>query len=505
MAVNGGEGARSMRILMLGWEFPPFKAGGLGTACFGLTKALDRAGHEVIFVLPRPIGDATAEHVKLFGPDAVKPLLTEPARVVERIVVEHRTTSAPAEPTHNYVKPDPTEPAPQTERETAPGVFERTSFLGVEAGFTSPYNEGQPAAGAERDQRVSELMRQLGSDPAKLPEWSKNLPLSTAVDVLVALEAIEELGARPDTTYGSDLFGDAERYARLVSAMAQRLEFDVVHAHDWLAYPAGMAIKRKTGKPLVCHMHATEFDRSGEHINQQVYEIERAGMHAADRVVAVSELTKAIVVGRYDVPAENVDVVYNGVERDEDQPSKHARIESDDKIVLFLGRITMQKGPEYFIRAAKRALEKMDNIKFVVAGSGDMAMRMIEEAATLGIGSKVLFTGFLRGRDVPRVFRMADCYVMPSVSEPFGIAALEAMQQDTPVIISKQSGVSEVLRHALKVDFWDVDEMANKIVAVLKYPPLSQTLRTHGEMEARALTWDDAARKTVDAYRRAAD
>ena len=209
-----------------------------------------------------------------------------------------------------------------------------------------------------------------------------------------------------------------------------------------------------------------------------------------------------IVVHRYGVYEPKVDVVYNGVELSDDLISEEG-IRKDDKIVLFLGRITMQKGPEYFIRAAKRVLDKVENVKFVVAGSGDMAARMIEEAAALGIGHKVLFTGFLRGKDVKRVFKLADCYVMPSVSEPFGIAPLEAMQQDTPVIISKQSGVSEVLSHALKVDFWDIDDMANKIVAVLKYPPLSQTLREHGQFEVRGLTWDGAAEKTAKTYARA--
>ena len=285
--------------------------------------------------------------------------------------------------------------------------------------------------------------------------------------------------------------------------LAGGADFDVIHAHDWLTYPAGMALAGVTGKPLIAHVHATEFDRAGEHVNQGVYDIERMGMHAADRVIAVSLLTKKVCITRYGVPEQKVEVVYNGVEQDDVQPREGARIESDDKIVLFLGRITMQKGPEYFIRAAKRVLEKVENVKFVVAGSGDMALRMIDEAAHLGIGHKVLFTGFLRGRDVERVYKMADCYVMPSVSEPFGIAPLEAMLHDVPVIISKQSGVAEVLTHALKVDFWDTDEMANKIVAVLRHAPLSKTLRAHAPFELRRLTWDGAAEKCVKVYERA--
>jgi glycosyltransferase involved in cell wall biosynthesis len=329
---------------------------------------------------------------------------------------------------------------------------------------------------------------------------------SSAAELVVAMEqvlgSLEEMGA-PSGGYGGDLFGDAQRYAGLVAALGVHERFDVIHAHDWLAYPAGLALRALTGKPLICHIHATEFDRSGEHINQAVYDIERAGLQGADRVIAVSRLTKSIVHRRYGVPEDRIEVIYNGVDQDSVQPKQGMAIERDEKIVLFLGRITMQKGPEYFIRAAKRVIEKDSRVKFVVAGSGDMAVRMIEEAAALGIGHKVLFTGFLRGRDVDRVFRMADCYVMPSVSEPFGIAPLEAMRNDVPVIVSKQSGVSEVLTHCLKVDFWDTDEMANKIVAVLRYPPLGQTLREHGRFEVRGLKWSGAADKCVKAYGRA--
>jgi glycosyltransferase involved in cell wall biosynthesis len=194
-------------------------------------------------------------------------------------------------------------------------------------------------------------------------------------------------------------------------------------------------------------------------------------------------------------------VVYNGVERN-GTPVRFepTDIKSNEKIVLFLGRITMQKGPEYFLMAAKKVLEEMENVKFVMAGSGDMMQRTIEMAAGMGIGQKVLFTGFLRGEDVEKVYKMADLYVMPSVSEPFGIAPLEALNHDVPVLISKQSGVSEVLTHVLKVDFWDVVEMANKIVAVLKYPPLQMTLREHGNFEVRKLRWIDAASKCARIY-----
>jgi len=192
-------------------------------------------------------------------------------------------------------------------------------------------------------------------------------------------------------------------------------------------------------------------------------------------------------------------VVYNGVEH---RQAPGARIESYDKIVLFLGRVTMQKGPDYFLAAARKVLEVRDDVKFVVAGSGDMMHRMIEQAAWYGIGNRVTFTGFLRGSDVDRVYRMASLYVMPSVSEPFGIAPLEALNHEVPVMISKTSGVSEVLRHVLKVDFWDTEEMANKICAVLKHPPLHDTLRQQGGVEAGRLSWLDSAKRCLEIYSR---
>jgi glycosyltransferase involved in cell wall biosynthesis len=262
--------------------------------------------------------------------------------------------------------------------------------------------------------------------------------------------------------------------------------------------------------PLVVHVHSTEFDRSGLHIDQRIYDIERRGMHGAIKVIAVSHLTKNICTNHYGIDENKIEVVYNAIESNgngsangQTFDSEQYKIHNDEKIVLFLGRITMQKGPEYFLAAAKRVLEIMDNVKFVMAGSGDMIRRTIELAAAMGIGHKVLFTGFLRGADVEKVFKMADLYVMPSVSEPFGIAPLEAMSHDVPVIISKQSGVSEVLSHALKVDFWDVNEMANKIIAVLRHPPLASTLREHGSFEVRQLSWSDAARTCLSVYEQA--
>lgn len=494
-----------MRILMLGWEFPPFVAGGLGTACAGLTRALHEQGHEVMFVLPKPIGEAKSDIVELMSPESLRKTV-EHVRAIAEVSPDEPAPEVFEAALDEDVAP---EPPVRVQGKAGPLPSGVTSYE-VPAGFSSPYT-GLDVGGEDTIRTVledlgteeaSEALQQIRPGQGSLRAL-KGASAKVLAEVMTKiLDEVDGEGGANDH-YGSDLFGDAQRYAKLVSALAVGLNFDVIHANDWLTYPAGLAVKALTGKPLVCHVHATEFDRSGEHVNQQVYDIERAGMHGADRVIAVSRLTKAVAVGKYGADERKVDVVYNGVEQHDVQPTAADRIERDDRIVLFLGRITLQKGPEYFIQAAKRVLEKVENVKFVVAGSGDMAVRMIEQAAALGIGHKVLFTGFLRGRDVDRVFRMADCYVMPSVSEPFGIAPLEAMRNDTPVIVSKQSGVSEVLTHALKVDFWDTDEMANKIVAVLRYPPLSQTLREHGAFELRGLTWDGAAQKTVKVYGRA--
>lgn len=428
-----------MKIFMLGWEFPPFISGGLGTACFGLTKAMSKLGLEVTFVLPRPvIGGGESVHVKMRTPADI-----------------------------NFQKLDWEE----RERE-----LKNIKFKMID----SPL---RPYATAESfKHEIEELIhaKQVRSNFVSASEQEK----------------IEAAGH-----YCGDMHSEVQRYAIAAVRLAMQEDFDIIHAHDWMTYPAGVAVAAVTGKPLVVHVHSTEFDRSGEHVNQMIYDIERTGMHAADKIIAVSYLTRNIIISRYGITGDKVEVAYNGVERNGNGLNfGKIGIKKDEKIVLFLGRITMQKGPEYFLGAAKKVLEVMDDVKFVMAGSGDMMRRTVELAAELGIGSKVLFTGFLRGEDVRRVYEMADLYVMPSVSEPFGIAPLEALNHDVPVLISRQSGVSEVLTHVLKTDFWDVNEIANKIVAVLKYPPLRMTLKEHGNFEVRKLKWDDTAQKCLAVY-----
>jgi len=300
--------------------------------------------------------------------------------------------------------------------------------------------------------------------------------------------------------YGVNLMEEVSRYALVASAIAQTNTYDVIHAHDWLTYPAGIAAKQISGKPLVVHVHATEFDRSGENVNKTVYDIERSGMEEADLVITVSNLTRQIVIDRYGINADKVITVHNAVEpadRPEiEETKKHVR----EKIVTFLGRVTYQKGPDYFIEAAYKVLQKDPNVRFVMAGSGDLLNRMIRRVAQLHIATQFHFTGFLAGQEVDTMFAMSDVYVMPSVSEPFGISPLEAMRTNVPVVISKQSGVAEVLKHALKVDFWDIDALADAIYGLLHYDGLNKMFVRWGKSEVDNLKWDNAAFKVLDVY-----
>ena len=292
--------------------------------------------------------------------------------------------------------------------------------------------------------------------------------------------------------YGANLMEEVARYALVAATIARQQQFDVIHAHDWLTYAAGIAAKRVSGKPLVVHVHATEFDRSGENVNQTVYNLERQGMLEADRVVTVSNLTRNIVITRYGINPDKVVTVHNAVDF---QSYSEMEVERGvkEKVVTFLGRITYQKGPEYFIEAANKVLKRYPNVRFVMAGSGDMMNRSIRRVAKLKIATKFHFTGFLRGQDVQKMFAHSDVYVMPSVSEPFGISPLEAMRSGVPTIISKQSGVAEVLKHAIKVDFWDVDALADAIYALLAYPALAEFAAKYGLNEVNTLKWENAA------------
>jgi glycosyltransferase involved in cell wall biosynthesis len=422
-----------MKVLMFGWEFPPHITGGLGTACFGLTKGLLKHGVEVQFVVPRAYGDENQEAVRLINASDVTVMMNDP------VFREYWTQITYMEIGSNLIP------------YVGPEVFE---------------------------QMVSE-----------------NLNTQVQENSRVFSEKFQFSGK-----YGHDLMEEVARYALVGASIAANSEFDVIHAHDWLTYSAGVAAKKISGKPLVVHMHATEFDRSGENYNENVYEIERKGMAEADRVITVSNLTRNIVIDRYHIDPEKVITVHNAVEPPDKAELLDAEKHVKEKIVTFLGRITFQKGPEYFIEAACKVIERDKNVRFVMAGTGDLMEKMIRRVAKLKISSHFHFTGFLKGENVDRMFAMSDVYVMPSVSEPFGISPLEAMRSNVPVVISKQSGVAEVLNHVLKVDFWDVDAMADAIYGLLHYNSLSSMFITHGTEEVNNLKWESAARKVADIY-----
>ena len=418
--------SNTIKTLMLGWEFPPFISGGLGTACYGLTKAMSQLGMEITFVLPIADKSGYAGHVKMLSAEG-------------------------------YLQ--------SGEQSKLKNVRFRTIVSGLR-----PYIPSE---------KYEIFGKKIESNSTNF--WQSNSSAS-------------------GRNYGRNICQEVHHYAQKVVEIASVEDFDIIHAHDWMTFPAAVAVADISQKPLVVHIHSTEFDRSGENINQTVYDIERQGMHVANKVIAVSNYTKNIITSRYGVSPNKVEVVYNGVE-DNDDINSSIPDSKLGKIVLFLGRITMQKGPEYFIASAKKVLEKMNNVKFIMAGDGDMTHRMIDYAAHLGIGHKVFFTRFLRGADVDRAYRMADLFVMPSVSEPFGIAPLEAIRHNVPVLISKQSGVSEILRHALKVDFWDINQTANKIIAVLKYPPLGKLLRENGRCETAKIRWENSAAQINNIYK----
>lgn len=303
--------------------------------------------------------------------------------------------------------------------------------------------------------------------------------------------------------YGDSLFDEVLRYGKEARKIALAEKFDVIHAHDWLSFPAGVQAKLASGKPLILHIHATEFDRTGgTGINQLVYDIEKWGMEKADKVLAVSNLTKNIIVKNYGIPENKVEVVYNGAEEKQiqkyDDLFKHRL--KNKAVVAFAGRITVQKGPDYFLAAAKRCLEQNKNILFVMAGSGDMQNHIIRQASYLGIADNFLFAGFLRGEDLDKFYQSADLLVMPSVSEPFGLIALEAAQNGTPVLISKQSGVGEGLIHCLKTDFWDVEDMSAKILSVVEYKALQECLSENGAKNAAKFSWYKAAEQCLNIY-----
>lgn len=311
------------------------------------------------------------------------------------------------------------------------------------------------------------------------------------------LGCIEFSGRYPD-----NLLEEINNYSIVAGVIARTVDFDVIHSHDWLTYPAGIHAKQVTGKPFVIHVHATDFDRSRGNVNPTVFSIEKDGMNHADHIITVSDLTRRTVIEKYGISPDKVTTVHNAVEPlsqellNVEVPPKH------DKVVTFLGRITMQKGPEYFVEAAAQVLQKVHNVQFVMAGGGDMMEKMIRLAARRGISERFHFAGFLRGKEVYEMLKASDVYIMPSVSEPFGISPLEAMQMGVPSIISKQSGCAEILNNVIKVDYWDINAIADAIYSIITYPAMYNELREHGLEEVNQIVWKKAGAKVIDIYKR---
>ena len=396
-----------MRALTFSWDYPPVRNGGLGVACYGLTRELINHGVEVILVLPK----------------------SQPTSGPPRFIF--------ADTEHNV------------------RVYEVPSAI-------APY-------------QGSQSVRTVYDASGRV-----------VVSQHTMLEAIH-------------------RYANRAAAIAAQEEFDVIHAHDWTSYLAGVAAKRVSGKPLVLHVHATAFDQAAsDNIDPAQYEIEQAGFAAADRIITVSHFTKNILTTKYGVDPARQYVVHNGCDTHEPpryEPTLQELKAQGKHIVLYHGRITIQKGVDYFVHAARRVVDEDPSVVFVISGWGDMTNQIIEQVGRLGLSQHILFAGALWEEERDRMYQSVDLVVMPSVSEPFGLIPLEAMQHGTPSLISKQSGVGEVMKHVLKVDFWDVDEMANKILSTLRYRVMQQQLVSEGKQELQKFSWRDAATKVYQLYR----
>lgn len=416
-----------MKVLMFGWEFPPHISGGLGTACYGLTKALYNKDVEIIFVVPKAFGDEDNSQVRILSASQVVNTLS---------------------------------------KQESENIDQKVSFVQINSTII-PYIGQQ--------------------DYYNIIHSTNNQK-----------EIINDLKFDFKGGYGENLLEEVERYAFVGASIAKQNTFDVIHAHDWLCYKAGVIAKQISKKPLIVHVHATEYDRSGENINQEVYQVEKYGMDNADRIVAVSDFTRNIIINKYHQNPDKVLTIHNGVEQNISK--EYSNKTKNKKIVSFIGRITFQKGPDYFIEAAEKVLKKDKNFLFIMAGKGDMLNKMVALVAKKRISKNFLFTGFLESQEVNQLLSQSDMFIMPSVSEPFGIAPLEAMQHSVPTIISKQSGVSEVLRNAIKVDFWDTDAIANAIYAIGNYKTLSNMLSIEGKAEAINTTWSKAAEKLVELY-----
>lgn len=433
-----------MKILMYSWEFPPLISGGLAMACYGMVKALLSQGIKIDLVLP------------------TKEMVYFPLRE------ESDADTLPAV----FLDPVVQSKFIQRKFET---LQEKLDFIGISSHPESYFQLAE----------INDFLT------VKADYWK-----SETVTV-EEHELWEEM-----TTHlqgDEDLMKKVQEYTVRAERFASALSYDLIHAHDWLTYPAGMLSKKISQKPLVVHIHATEFDRAGGPGDERIHKIEHAGMMYADLVIAVSQYTAQMIMSRYMIDTGRIRIVHNAFSMPDDAVYTKQRLFKGPTI-LFLGRITIQKGPDYFLEVAERVLKVHPNARFIMAGTGDMSRKLLRRSALLRMKNRFLFSGFLNRKQVERVLRASDIYVLPSVSEPFGIAPLEAMAYGITAIISKQSGVAEVVNHAFKIDYWDVDLMADTINHLIEHPEQCKKMGTEGKHEVNRIQWDDAANKIRGHY-----
>lgn len=425
-----------MNVLMFGWEFPPNISGGLGTACYGIVKGLS------------------------YFQDVNISFVVPKAHGNERTSENLKLISAETISEENWI--------------LNLKKSECLQFIEVASNLT-PYLT--PEGFVSSVQLTSEVKEEHG---LKINRDKPKFHFSG--------------------TYGPSLFDEINNYALVAKTIASNSDFEVIHAHDWLTFPAAISAKQISGKPLVVHIHSTDFDRSGGSVNPHIYQIEKRGMEEADHIITVSNLIKRRLTDQYQIPENKITTIYNAVEPEKKEPGNIRFRNLKEKTVTFLGRITIQKGPEYFVDVARMIINRMKNVHFVIAGNGEMKEKIISRCIQYGISRKVHFTGFLNGPDVDEMYRRSDLFIMPSVSEPFGIVPLEAMLSDVPVIISLQSGVSELIKNVVKTDFWDVNAMADAVYGILKRKSLSATLISEGKKEVNLLNWKHSAGEIREIY-----
>ena len=437
---------------MLGWEYPPHIAGGLGVACEGLTRALAKLGVEIIFVVPKLQGGENASHMLLKDPSG---LIAKGSSLKKGKIRKVEIPSALS---------------PYLNEETFDDLLENFSF------------------DAKKSRRLLRKSLFPAFDRDEFEKFLASLSLTKRAEKL--------LGAG----YGSSIFEQVALFAEKVLELTADDDFDVVHAHDWMTFPAGLAISKFSGKPLVLHVHSLEYDRSGELVNPRIHAIERLGVTTADAVCPVSFYTGSVVRTQHNVSSNKIFPIHNGIYPRKVTHYYKSHAKWPGRVVLFLGRVTYQKGPDYFVRAAAKVVPYVPNVLFVMAGTGDLLPRMKKLASDLGISQNFYFPGFIKGKDLEEALSVADLYVMPSVSEPFGLTALEAVDFDTPAIISKQSGAAEVLNNALKFDHWEVDRLADYMINGLIHEEMRTDMILGAKEELKKLRWEVAAAKVLKVY-----